>query len=66
MMSSPVDFVVWGYKNIGKDVNRWSTNSDDLFIVMKACVEPFEWADNRRMVHQRATNSSEQHFSDFD
>ena len=49
-----------------KDMNCRTTSTDDFFIVVKVSIEPatlLGGADNRRMVHQYATDSPKQHSS---
>ena len=38
-MDPPINLDVYGTNSWFKDVNRWTTNTDNLFIVVKACIE---------------------------
>ena len=67
-MGFPVDVNVLGPKSLVKDENCWIIDTNNLFLMAKSWVEPaklFGWADNRKMVPQYATDSSEQHSSCF-
>lgn len=39
-MDSPVDFDVWGTNRSVLELNRYTTQADNLIIKVKACVEP--------------------------
>ena len=48
-----------------EDENHWTIYTRNLFIAVKACVEPaayFRCADKKKSVHYCATDSTEQHF----
>ena len=61
-MDSPVVLDVWGPNISVKDMNYSTTNTGDLFIVLKICVEPATFlgdSENRRMVIPYVTDSPE-------
>ena len=40
VMDSPVDCNEWRFNSWIKNVNHWTPNIDDLFVVLKVSVEP--------------------------
>ena len=64
MMDFSIDLNMQRPNSSVKVGNCWSNYTSGLFIVVKACVEPatlFGWADCRRIVHEYALDSPEQH-----
>ena len=69
MTNSSIKVDVWGLNISVKDENYWTTYTGDLFIMVKAWIEPvtlFGWVDNRRMEHKYTMDSPKQHSAGFE
>ena len=68
-MFSPFGLIVQEPKSSVKHWKRWTTKTSDFFVAVKTCVESVTllgYVYKRIMVRQYASNSPEQHSSDFE